>query len=546
MEAPDLARQHWDAIIVGTGIGGATLGFALARSGRRVLFCEKGKSPSRNAEAVRGLHAEMKFARAEVPKSRDREILANAGRYADEWEDRSAAPPRTFIPFVGSGSGGSSALYGMAMERLLPIDFTPGRCYPDAEGSTLPEKWPVSYAELDPYYRNAESLYRVRGTRDPLREASRDWLATPPPLSAPAAELRDFFAAKGLHPYRLPLACEFLPECQCCQGYLCPRQCKNDSARICVQPAVSQYGAALLDECEVVRLEASAKEVTAVICAWRGRELRLRGGIVALAAGALESPSLLLRSSSAGWPHGLANHSGLVGRNLMRHHVDLYLLSARSPITAAARHKELAFNDFYFAGGEKLGTVQSFGPLPPAPLLSASLEEDLRHGKLPLVGALFRLVKPAVTRALDKLLMRRLAFATLMEDLPYADNCITPLPLVRGRAGPRAQLDYRLRPHAAKRIDRFRAIMKEVLRPYRYTLIKQAENNQMLAHACGTCRFGEDPQTSVLDANNRAHGGANLYVVDSSFFPSSTGTNPSLTIAANALRVADQIALTGK
>jgi choline dehydrogenase-like flavoprotein len=83
--------------------------------------------------------------------------------------------------------------------------------------------------------------------------------------------------------------------------------------------------------------------------------------------------------------------------------------------------------------------------------------------------------------------------------------------------------------------------MKDLLRPYRVTLVKQAENNKQLAHACGTCRFGTDPRDSVLDKNNRAHGLSNLYVVDSSFFPSSSGTNPALTIAANALRVADHL-----
>lgn len=541
MDARQLAKEHWDAIVVGSGMGGATLGFALARTGRRVLFCEKGKSRLLNSQAVRGVYAEMLFRRAEVPRTHHRDILGNSGRNADEWQDRSVARPRTFIPFIGCGTGGSSALYGMAMERLFPIDFTPAQFYPDAEASTLPEKWPISYADLEPFYSEAELLYRVHGTRDPLREApGLSPLAKAPAFSKSGIELRDFFISKGLHPYRLPLACEFVPDCQCCQGYLCPRDCKNDSARICLQPAVSQYGATLLDECEVVRLEASAKEVTTVICAWRGQEIRLRGDIVALAAGALESPTILLRSSSASWPRGLANNSGFVGRNLMRHHVDLYLLSPHSDMGSDAPQKEIAFNDFY-ANGEKFGTVQSFGPLPPARMLSASLGEDLRYSRVPLAGSLFRLVKPIVTRGLKALLSGRVALGTIIEDLPYADNRVTPLPIARRHGAPRVALNYTLSAHAAGRIARFRAIMAELLRPYRFILIKQAENNQMLAHACGTCRFGDDPRTSVLDATNRAHGMENLYIVDSSFFPSSTGTNPSLTIAANALRVAAHI-----
>lgn len=102
-----------------------------------------------------------------------------------------------------------------------------------------------------------------------------------------------------------------------------------------------------------------------------------------------------------------------------------------------------------------------------------------------------------------------------------------------------------MRPQDERRIDGFRQRMREVLKPYSFSIVKQADNNQRIAHVCGTCRFGNDPATSVLDADNRAHGLDNLYVVDASFFPSSGGTNPSLTIAANALRVADHLIAAG-
>jgi choline dehydrogenase-like flavoprotein len=129
--------------------------------------------------------------------------------------------------------------------------------------------------------------------------------------------------------------------------------------------------------------------------------------------------------------------------------------------------------------------------------------------------------------------------AATLEDFPYADNRVEP---ARTDAqGARLAIEYRVRDADRARIAAFRKKMGEVLSGYSFKLIKQAENNQRIAHVCGTCRFGDDPATSVLDRNNRAHGLANLYVVDSSFFPSSGGTNPSLTIAANALRVADHL-----
>jgi choline dehydrogenase-like flavoprotein len=174
-------------------------------------------------------------------------------------------------------------------------------------------------------------------------------------------------------------------------------------------------------------------------------------------------------------------------------------------------------------------------------VLAASMADDLRQGPLPWSAALFKLAKPAVQPVLKTLVNDRMILASTLEDLPYADNQVS-LPARQGAASDaRLILNYRVRQHDKVRIESFRKRMKEVLKPYSFSVVKQAENNQRIAHVCGTCRFGTDPTQSVLDGNNRAHGLANLYVVDASFFPSSGGTNPSLTIAANALRVAEHL-----
>lgn len=541
-ELSEIAKQQWDAIVIGTGMGGATLGYALARAGWRVLFCEKGKSHLDGAQTLRGDYAESFFPRPKAPQPEHRQILSQAGRYSDLIEDQSFSRSRTFIPFVGSGTGGSTALYGMALERFFPTDFQPRRNFPNANETTLPEEWPVSYAELAPYYEAAEKLYRVRGTPDPLRVSEqRGHLKAPPPLTPAGAELYDFFERKGLHPYRLPMACEFVPECECCQGYLCARGCKNDAANICLQPALAEYGAQLLDECEVTRLDATRTEVTGVACARHGESVILQGKIVVLAAGALETPSILLQSVSRDWPQGLANDSGMVGRNLMRHHIDLHLVVPNTPGPLENRFKELAFNDFYEFNGEKLGSVQSLGRLPSAEILTASMEQDLRNGPVPGAGGFFKLMKLAITPLVSRLVSRNLALAATLEDLPYLDNRVMPLSSTTGRTAGRLSIQYQMRPEGRTRVAAFRRLVAQALKPYKTTLIKQAENNQRIAHACGTCRFGLNPADSVLDKHNRAHDLANLYVVDSSFFPSSAGTNPSLTIAANALRVADHL-----
>lgn len=534
--------MEWDAIIIGTGMGGAPLGYALARAGQRVLFLEKGKSPQQPG-ALTNRYAESDFPAPAAPGPEHRATLQRAGRYYDTV--RTNAGPRTqhFVPFIGSGGGGSSALYGMVLERFFPSDFAPRAQHPGAADAALPEAWPISYAELTPFYAQAEALFRVRGTPDPLRHAgAADWAGhfmPPPPLTPASGELFDFFAGRALHPYRVPLACEFVPGCGACQGYLCDRQCKNDAGRICLQPALAQHGATLMDECEVLQLEATREAVTGVVCEQRGQRLTLRGKRIFLAAGALETPRLLLQSASPHWPQGLANDSGLVGRNLMRHHIDLYVIKPKTAAGFDNRQKEFGFNDFYQHGGMKLGSVQSFGRLPPVPVLAASMADDIRQGALPWLAPLFKLAQPFIKPVLRQFVEQRLVLASTLEDLPYADNRVTP-----ASGGDRLAIDYRVRPHDTARIEAMRRLMKDALKPYAYDLVKQADNNQRIAHVCGTCRFGDDPRSSVLDANNRAHGLANLYVVDASFFPSSGGTNPSLTIAANALRVARH--LTGK
>jgi len=536
-ELQDIVNRRWDVIIVGTGVGGATLGYALARAGKRVLFCEKGRSHLGGDGAITGSYAEQHFDRPSVPRPEHRSALARAGRFWDQVTDRSGPKPRTFIPFIGAGTGGSSALYGMAMERFFPEDFEPGRNHLRAAESSLPERWPITYEELAPYYAAAEQLYGVRGERDPLRtEPGLPPLPKAPPLTATAQQLLDLLAGKGLHPYRLPMGCEYVPGCECCQSYLCARDCKNDSARVCLRPAVTDHGAVLLDQCEVLRLDATRETVTGVICDRLGETFRLAADTVVLAAGALVSPAILLRSRSNDWPNGLANDSGLVGRNLMRHYLDLYIVTPRvKPLDN--RQKELAFTDFCQFRGERLGTVQSFGLLPPADLVAESLQDDVRHGAWPWLSAAFGLAKPAVKAVLRRLSDRSVVFAGTVEDLPYPDNRVTlgiesKVPLA---------IHYWMHAEAKARIAQFRELVRAAFSPNRVQIVKQAENNERLAHACGTCRFGDEPRSSVLDRNNRAHGLAGLYVVDSSFFPSSGGTNPSLTIAANALRIGDHL-----
>jgi choline dehydrogenase-like flavoprotein len=531
----DVVARQWDVIVVGTGIGGATVGYALAKSGKRVLFLEKGIATFQS-DAIRGRYPESAFA-VPVARPEQRGVLAQAGRDWKEIDDRSRARPRPFVPFVGAGTGGSSALYGMALERFFPADFTPRARHPDAPEADLPDEWPIKYADLITFYEEAERLYRVRGEIDALRgEGFNAGYLPPPPLTDSAKRLRNYLKARGLHPYRLPQACEFKPECACCQGYLCNLDCKNDSSRICLEPALETHGAHLLDECEALRLQADGTRVTGVVARRRNETVTFHGETVILAAGALRTPAILLGSSSATWPSGLANASGLVGRNLMRHFVDLYVLRSGLKEGLDSRWKEIAFNDYY-ALEDGLGSVQSFGALPPAELLVASLQHDARRTRLPFAGYVLAASRPLLRGYLQRTLASGPILASILEDLPYRENRIDVDPTTG-----RLCLHYTIQARDRARIARMRSRLRSLFKPFRPLLLAQAENNERLAHVCGTCRFGTDPAASVLDPDNRAHGLDNLYVVDASFFPSSGGANPALTVAANALRVARCIA----
>jgi len=524
----------WDVLVVGTGVGGATVGYALAQTGRRVLFIEKGLDVRPQAGGISGRYVEdTRGFRSRSPAQR-RDELARGGRATSTIDKVDGARRSAFVPYVGTGTGGSSALFGMVMERFFPVDFVPAQAFEDRGGSSLPDAWPISYESFRPWYERAERLYRVRGTSDPLR-SSEDGAALlpPPPLAAGNAEFSEALAALGLHPYRLHRAAEQVPGCKTCSAYICAFGCKNDAARMCLTPALEQHGAHLLTECAATFLDADRTAVRRVVCSWRGRRLELRAKTVILAAGALASPALLLNSRSELWPNGLANDSGMVGRNLMLHISELYVLATAPKTPENAWRREIAFNDYYAASFGKFASVQSAGPPPP-----------LSYHRNRTGLNLWRLLGPLAPLVWNPL-SRRPFLGFYMEDLPYFENRVWPESAADADGNVRLGLRYRLGPSDRSRLRLFARLLVSRLRPFRpIPIFRVGDRQPDVTHACGTCRFGTDPRSSVLDPWNRAHGLDNLYVVDSSFFPSSAGTNPSLTIAANALRVGHHVAMT--
>jgi choline dehydrogenase-like flavoprotein len=494
----DPQNDIWDVVVVGTGAGGGTAGFELARLGHSVLFLERGRATGRDPTVVRG----PTNARPRVRWNGDTAL--RHGWWPARIHERVRDVEYERLSPFGCGMGGTTALFSMFMERLRPGDFNPGRFF-SAVDSTLPDTWPISYQELEPFYVEAEALYRVRGTVDPIGPIAGKFLPPHPPSEMEMLLLRDL-ACSSLHPYRIHYACERVPHCTGCFASLCPHRCRNDSGRTCVEPALIEHGAQILPSCQVQRLDVQARVVRSAICHWNGIEVSIRGKVFILAANAFFTPALLQRSATALFPDGLANSSAMVGRNLMFHASDFMLVCPRKPPEFSGRMTHgISLNDFYLQETTKLGNIHAHATYGPT-------DKDA----------------PVST-----------VFATIVEDLPYPGNRVS------ARAGACDDVTWEyVRPAELQHrsqllIQRF----SEAVSAHLTITAPQSAGAANLAHACGTCRFGSDPRTSVLDRNNRAHDVDNLYVVDASFFPSSGAMPPSLTIAANSLRIARQISL---
>ncbi len=318
-------KRDWDVVVVGTGMGGATLGLALARAGKAVLFVEKGRDlVAPGTHALRGTPSRS---RRRLTVARPRSSDATCSRAADGSRRSSSTrrvAERCFPSWAAAREDPRASTEWCSSASSRPTSSRAASTKTPAR-ARLPEAWPVSFDELRPWYEAAERLYRVRGSADPLRPGQDGALLPPTPVGAATGLLLDRLTSRGLHPYRLHLACDAVAGCQACQGYLCPSACKNDADRIALRPAIAQHDAGLLSDCEAVGLDADRARVKSVVCEQAGRRGSVRGRVIVLAAGALATPVLLLRSRSADWPTGLGQR-----------------LRCRRPKPDAPRHRPLA------------------------------------------------------------------------------------------------------------------------------------------------------------------------------------------------------------
>jgi choline dehydrogenase-like flavoprotein len=506
--------DHYDVIIIGTGAGGGTLAYKLAPSGKKILLLERGDYVRREPENWSTLAVNVQ------------------GRYntKESWLDHAGKP---LHPHTNYYVGGNTKFYGAALFRLRKEDFGELR----HAGGVSPA-WPITYAELEPYYTQAENLYHVHGYRG--EDPTDPWASSPYPHPAVSHEpriqqLHDDLVRNGHQPFHVPLGIRLDEKhphrsacirCATCDGHPCLVNAKSDAQTVCVDPALEHENVTLLTGACVSRLEtdATGREVRFVHVERNGTKVIYSADVVVVSAGAINSAALLLRSADENHPRGLANGADVVGRHYMGH-INSVLMAISTQPNNSVFQKTLALNDFYF--GEKdwplpMGHVSFVGKLD-AVTLSA--------------GA------PAIAPGFTLELMARhsLDFWLTSEDLPDPNNRVTL------NADGKIVLSYRPNNEEGHRrlTSRLKQIMNH-LEPGMHLIPRNLFVGQRIplagvAHQNGTIRFGDDPATSALDRNCRAHEVDNLYVVDASFFPSSGAVNPALTIMANALRVGDHL-----
>jgi choline dehydrogenase-like flavoprotein len=510
--------EAYDVIIIGTGAGGGTLARHLAPSGKRILLLERGDWLPRE------------------PENWSTEAVFVDNRYvsADTWYDGDGQP---FQPGVHYFVGGATKLYGAALYRLRKEDFGELRHH-----DGISPAWPIAYEELEPYYTLAERLYQVHGARgeDP----------TEPPASAPyphpavsheprIQQLSDDLEAAGFRPFHAPcgiLLDESNPpystcvRCSQCDGFPCLVHAKADAEVLGVRPALEHSNVTLLTNSKVVELATNGEgtAVAHVVVDRNGGEERFTGDVVVVACGAANTAKLLLQSASDKHPNGLANGSDQVGRNYMFHDSTAVLALSREE-NPTTYQKTLGLNDFYFGSDDfdyPLGNVQMVGKSQ---------------------AAMFRGERPRETRLAPQWTLARMAqhaidFWLSTEDLPRPENRVT-----LDRVGNTTLTYTETNAETKKRLyAKVKSILGRLdMNPdhliHRFAYMKNDIPIAGCAHQAGTCRFGSDPASSVLDVNCKAHELDNLYVVDTSVFPSIGAVNPALTAMANSLRVGDHL-----
>ena len=491
--------NHYDVILIGSGAGGGTLAASLADAGHTVLLLERGGVMPQADQNV-----------AEVS-------LFRKQRYHPEekWFGTDGDP---FSPQMVHAIGGNTKIWGGVLERMREQEFLG---LPLQEGPS--PDWELRYDDLAPWYDQAETLYHVHGVAGadptaPARESA--YPAAPRPVEPFLVELRAALERQGLHPYDLPLSWS--------DSAVDPT---GDAELFGVDPVRTCSGVTVKEHARVMQLHVnpSGQEARGVEAEIDNQRWLFRGHQVVLAAGAIGTPEILLRSATDHHARGLANGSDQVGRNLMKPQLTSILQLAAA--TNSGRYgRGHGLTDFYW--GDKnvdfpLGSIQSGGGV---------LQDALFAESPPVLSLVTRLLPDF---GLEQLAARSITWWAMSAVRPDPHNRVA----LRGNL---LQIHYTANNREAhdrlvyRWIDCLKAVEADPL-----TLVAKAAPTHprgeaplpVIGGACGTCRMGSDPATSVVDLEGRSHEVGNLWIVDASVLPFCPSVGVGLTVIANALRI---------
>ncbi len=504
--------HHYDFIVVGGGASGATLAHQLSKKGKWVLLLERGGQLPPEETNISGTD------------------LFRKTRYHPKGENWLGPDGDPFSPQTVYALGGNTKIWGSVLQRMREEDFE------DLElQEGISPSWPISYSDLEPYYSIAEKMYKVKGQHgidqtEPSRSLEYD--NPPKPIDPIFKEIQNVLKEEGCNPYYLPIS--WPDQSQDINFENCSMFQKGDAQLYGIYNSNQDF-LRIRTNAKVSKLDvnSSGKSIKGVEAIIGEDTWFFSSDIVILAAGAINTPIILLNSKSSLNPNGLSNSSKLVGKNLMNLQMTCILQRANST-TSGYFAKSLGINDFYF--GDKnvkfpLGHVQTGG----------GVLRDAFFAESPPVLSLITKVIPDF--GLKRLAKRSISWWAMTEVLPDEENEVTfqnnriKINYLHNNLEAHDRLVYRW-------LDTLKNMEKN---PLSVSITRTPAHPRGLAplsivgYACGTCKMGNDPINSVVDKNCKSHDIDNLYISDASIFPSCPSIGHGLTVIALSIKLADYL-----
>ena len=508
--------HHYDCIVVGSGAAGATLASELTKQGKWVLLLERGGQLPLEEQNIQGVDL-FKKTKYHPPN--------------EKWFGPDGDP---FSPQTAYALGGNTKIWGAVLQRMREREFGEVRLQ---EG--ISPSWPFEYDEIEPYYELAENLFQVHGKSgidltDPPRKNKYRYKPREPERFL--ERLREDLLRNNCHPYELPISwSDTVDRKEEEEDYPSCSFFTRGDAQLFGLYSSKREQLELKTNAKVIRLHVNptGRAVKGVEVDIAGDLWLFSGDIVVLAAGAINTPIILLNSKTIKHPNGLANNSGLVGRNLMNLQMTCILQRAREDNSGSFK-KSYGINDYYW--GDKnvnypLGHIQSGGGV---------LQDALFAESPPVLSLISKLIPEF---GIKRLASRSISWWAMTEVLPEPENRVFLL-------GNKVRINYlhnNLEAHD-RLVYRWLDTLKSVESDVKTTVVTQTPTHprglaplSVVGYSCGTCKMGDDPLTSVVDRNCKCHELDNLFIADASIFPSSSSIGNGLTIIALALRLAERL-----